>query len=38
MLGQDGRPRAELFGADKLHLNEAGYALWKRELAAHLKP
>jgi lysophospholipase L1-like esterase len=37
MLGQDGRPRNELFGADKLHLNEAGYALWQRELAAQLK-
>jgi lysophospholipase L1-like esterase len=37
MLGQDGRPRTDLFGADKLHLNEAGYALWKRELSAHLK-
>jgi len=37
MLGQDGRPRSDLFGADMLHLNEAGYALWKRELSARLK-
>ena len=29
MLGADGRPRAELFSADALHLNAEGYALWK---------
>jgi lysophospholipase L1-like esterase len=28
MLGGDGRPRAELFGEDKLHMNAKGYALW----------
>jgi lysophospholipase L1-like esterase len=28
MLGSDGQPRAELFAADRLHLNEAGYQLW----------
>lgn len=28
MLGGDGRPRAELFGEDKLHMNARGYALW----------
>lgn len=28
MLGADGRPRPELFAADGLHLNEAGYELW----------
>lgn len=37
MLGTDGRPRADLYGADMLHLNESGYALWKREISAHLK-
>lgn len=36
MLGADGRPRAELFAADSLHLNEAGYALWKEVIASHL--
>jgi lysophospholipase L1-like esterase len=28
MLGPNGRPRAELFLADRLHMNAAGYALW----------
>jgi lysophospholipase L1-like esterase len=28
MLGSDGRPRAELFLDDGLHLNVAGYQLW----------
>jgi lysophospholipase L1-like esterase len=28
MLGDDGRPRSELFADDGLHLNEAGYQLW----------
>jgi lysophospholipase L1-like esterase len=37
MLGSDGRPRAELFVEDKLHLNEAGYALWKQVVAPYLK-
>jgi lysophospholipase L1-like esterase len=36
MLGADGRPRAELFAADALHLNAAGYALWKEVIASHL--
>jgi lysophospholipase L1-like esterase len=34
MLGDDGKPREELFGKDGLHLNEKGYALW----ASLLKP
>jgi len=28
MLGDDGKPRPELFVADGLHLNDAGYKLW----------
>lgn len=28
MLNKEGRPRAELFGQDALHLNADGYALW----------
>lgn len=36
MLDADGRPRAELFGADRLHMNAAGYALWRREINARL--
>lgn len=37
MLGDDGQPRAELFRDDMLHLNDAGYALWNKLLAPHLK-
>jgi lysophospholipase L1-like esterase len=29
MLRKDGTPRGELFGADGLHMNKDGYALWK---------
>ena len=36
MLSPDGRPRGELFGADMLHMNAAGYALWKQEIVGHL--
>jgi lysophospholipase L1-like esterase len=28
MLGNDGKPRPELFADDGLHLNDTGYALW----------
>jgi lysophospholipase L1-like esterase/nicotinamidase-related amidase len=28
LLGEDGKPRAELFARDGLHLNERGYARW----------
>jgi len=28
MLDKNGLPRPELFRADALHLNEAGYELW----------
>lgn len=34
MLGADGQPRAELFLADGLHLNAAGYRLWAQVLNA----
>jgi lysophospholipase L1-like esterase len=30
MLAADGAPRAELFRTDALHLNDAGYALWRK--------
>lgn len=36
MLGADGQPRSELFGPDMLHLNRAGYALWRQEISARL--
>ena len=37
MLGADGKPRPELFLADGLHLNAAGYALWREILLLYLK-
>lgn len=30
MLGDDGKPRPELFADDGLHLNRTGYALWNK--------
>ena len=35
-LGIDGKPRAELFVNDQLHLNEAGYQLWAGLIKAQL--
>jgi lysophospholipase L1-like esterase len=32
MLTSGGQPRPELFGADMLHMNAAGYAIWKSVL------
>lgn len=37
MLDADGNPRPELFRPDQLHMNPAGYALWTKVLAPHLK-
>ena len=36
MLGEDGKPRAELFEQDGLHLNAQGYALWAKIVRPHL--
>jgi lysophospholipase L1-like esterase len=38
MLDADGKTRPELFRADRLHLLPAGYAIWTKVLAPHLKP
>jgi len=38
MLGADGRPRAELFRGDQLHMNAEGYRLWQSVIAPHLPP
>lgn len=32
MLTENGEPRAELFGDDKLHMNAAGYEIWQKAL------
>jgi len=36
MLGGDGRPRAELFRGDRLHLNDTGYRLWQSVIVSHV--
>jgi len=36
MLGGDGRPRAELFREDALHLNAKGYELWRAVIAPYV--
>jgi lysophospholipase L1-like esterase len=37
MLGDDGKPRRELFAPDGLHLNAKGYELWASILDPYLK-
>ena len=37
MLDPEGQPRADLFRADALHLNEAGYTLWRKIIAQHVR-
>lgn len=37
LLDADGKPRADLFVDDKLHLNDAGYAIWTELIAPHLE-
>lgn len=37
LLDADGKPRADLFVADELHLNDAGYAIWTELVAPHLE-
>jgi lysophospholipase L1-like esterase len=37
MLDAAGQPRAELFVADRLHLSEAGYAVWRPIVAPLLR-
>lgn len=36
MLGRNGLPRPDIFVADRLHMNEKGYELWKKIVGAHL--
>jgi lysophospholipase L1-like esterase len=37
MLGEDGRPRPELFIEDKLHMNAKGYLIWKQVIGPRLR-
>ena len=36
MLGEDGQPRTQLYLADQLHMNAAGYALWQSIISESL--
>lgn len=36
MLGKDGQPREELFIADRLHMNKAGYDIWTKAITPYL--
>lgn len=37
MLDADGKPRAELFREDRLHMNADGYAIWRAAIAPALR-
>lgn len=37
MLDADGAPRPELYVADRLHMTEEGYAVWREAVAPHLR-
>ena len=37
MMGADGTPQPDIFVADRLHMNEKGYAIWKRVAGEHLE-
>lgn len=38
MLDANGAPRSELFGPDRLHMNDSGYALWTAIVGTHVLP
>lgn len=38
MLGADGQPRPELFIDDRLHMNRAGYELWRGIVGPYVRP
>ncbi len=37
MIGENGRPKPEIFLSDSLHMNERGYQIWKKILTPILK-
>ena len=37
MLGPDGEPKPDIFVADRLHMNEKGYAIWIKAVTPYLK-
>ena len=36
MLDNNGKPKAEIFLEDQLHMNASGYAIWKKAIVPHL--
>jgi len=36
MIDDEGKPRTDIFLKDNLHMNESGYAIWKRLIEPHL--
>jgi lysophospholipase L1-like esterase len=36
MMGEDGMPSRNIYGDDQLHMNAAGYVIWKRVVGAYL--
>lgn len=36
MMGDDGTPKPDIFVADRLHMNEKGYVIWKGVVGGHL--
>jgi lysophospholipase L1-like esterase len=37
MMAENGEPRPDIFLADRLHMNEKGYAIWTKVVDEHLK-
>ena len=37
MIDDEGKPRAELFLDDNLHMNKSGYTIWKKAIEPYLK-
>jgi lysophospholipase L1-like esterase len=37
MLGPDGNPKPDIFVADRLHMNDKGYAIWREAVGPYLK-
>lgn len=37
MLGPDGQPKPDIYVADRLHMNDQGYAIWKEIVGPYLK-
>jgi lysophospholipase L1-like esterase len=37
MMGDDGMPKRDIYVADRLHMNEKGYELWRGVVGKYLK-